>query len=199
MLVTCTSAKGGVGKSTTAIHLAAFLSQDDSTLLIDGDPNRSSLKWAERGQGLPFKVVSLPESPRHTRHFEHIVFDTPARPSEEDLKALSDGCDLLVIPTTPDILSLDAALETVDLLDSLGCESYRLLLTIVPPAPRKTGDMAREALAEYPLFKRWIRRFAAYETASLQGCLVQQVKGDRNARIAWSDYQRLGEEMMSCV
>lgn len=197
MLITCTSAKGGVGKSTSAIHIAALLASNDKTLLIDGDPNRSSLKWSQRGAGLPFKVVSLPESPRHTRNHEHIVFDTPARPNEEDLKALADGCDLLIIPTTPDILSIDATLETIDLLESFGCDRYKVLLTIVPPAPRKTGDQAREALAEFPLFKQWVRRFAAYETASLQGCLVQEVKGDRNARIAWSDYQRVGKEILS--
>lgn len=196
MLITCTSAKGGVGKTTTAIHIAGYLSKSDSTLLIDGDPNRSSLKWASRGD-LPFKVVDLMAAARHTRNYQHIIFDTPARPNKDDLEALVEGCDLLIIPTTPDILSIDAALETVEMLDKLNCNRYKLLLTIVPPAPRKSGEQAREALSDYPLFKQFIRRFAAYETASLQGCMVHQVKGDRNARIAWSDYERLGKEVLA--
>ncbi len=196
MLITCTSAKGGVGKTTTAIHVAGYLSKFDSTLLIDGDPNRSSLKWATRGE-LPFKVVDLMAAAKHTRNFQHIIFDTPARPNKDDLEALVEGCDLLIIPTTPDILSIDAALETVEMLDAMNCDRYKLLLTIVPPAPRKSGEQAREALSDFPMFKQSIRRFAAYESASLQGCTVNQVKGDRNARIAWSDYERLGKEVLA--
>lgn len=194
MLVTCTSAKGGVGKTTSAVHIAAVLAKDDKTLLIDGDPNHSALKWAKRGE-LPFQVVDLIAAPKHTRKIEHIVFDTPARPNSDDLEALVDGCDLLIIPTTPDILSIDATLETVNMLDQLNCLSYRILLTIIPPAPRKTGDLAREALADLPLFGQSIRQFAAYEKAALEGVLVYQVK-DRNARIAWREFELLGKEIL---
>ena len=193
MLVTCTSAKGGVGKTTSAVHIAAILAGDNTTLLIDGDPNHSAMKWAQRGD-LPFKVVDLMSAAKHTRNFEHIVFDTPARPSRDDLEALVEGCDLLIIPTTPDILSIDATLETVDLLEALNCNCYRLLLTIIPS--RRTGEQTREALAEFPLFKQSIRQYAAYEKAALGGVLVNQVK-DRNARVAWSDYQRLGKEILT--
>lgn len=193
MLVTCTSAKGGVAKTTSAIHIAALLAENDSTLLIDGDPNHSALNWAKRGE-LPFPVVDLMAAARYTRNYQHIVFDTPARPKQDDLEALVDGCDLLIIPTTPDILSIDATLETVDLLNSLKCDHYRILLTIIPPS-RKTGEQAREALIDFPLFKQSIRQYAAYEKAALEGVIVHQVK-DRNARIAWSDFKALGKELL---
>lgn len=194
MLVTCTSAKGGVGKTTSAVHIAAVLAKDDKTLLIDGDPNHSALKWAKRGN-LPFQVVDLMAASKHTRHFEHIVFDTPARPNSDDLEALVDGCDLLIIPTTPDILSIDATLETVDMLNKLKCNRYCILLTIIPSAPRKTGEQAREALADLPLFKQSLRQFAAYQKAALGGVLVYQVK-DRNARIAWREFELFGKEIL---
>jgi chromosome partitioning protein len=197
MIITLASFKGGVAKTTSAIHLACYFSRKGNTLLVDGDPNRSATGWAKRGE-LPFKVVDLLQAPMHSRNFEHVVIDTAARPSREDLEALADGCNLLVLPTTPDALAMDALLQTVDTLHSLGSDRYRVLLTMIPPAPRQTGQQAREALeAEgIPLFKQGIRRFAAYEKAALEGRPVYEVK-DRSNKVAWGEYQRVGREILS--
>jgi chromosome partitioning protein len=50
------STKGGVGKTVTAVHLAAYFQQFGQTLLVDGDATRSASLWAQPGK-LPFKVV----------------------------------------------------------------------------------------------------------------------------------------------
>ena len=57
MSITMASVKGGVGKSTSAVYLAAELAKIGKTLLVDGDPNRSVTRWASQGH-LPFTVVS---------------------------------------------------------------------------------------------------------------------------------------------
>jgi chromosome partitioning protein len=48
MIITIASFKGGVAKTTTAVHLAAYLQDRSPTLLIDGDPNRSATGWSRR-------------------------------------------------------------------------------------------------------------------------------------------------------
>ena len=80
MIVTVAAYKGGVGKTTTAIHLACYLQQSAPTLLIDGDDNRSALGWAERG-ALPCPVIDERQTAMYSRDpkFRHVVIDTAAR------------------------------------------------------------------------------------------------------------------------
>lgn len=196
MIITVASFKGGVGKTTTAVHLASYFSKKGPTLLIDGDPNRSATAWAHRGS-LPCKIVSELQAAKHVPNHTHIVIDTQARPSRDELQDLADGCDRLIIPATPDALSLDALMQTVELLKTLGTNSFTILLTVVPPKPSRDGDEARTMLTDagLPVFKSSIPRLAAFQKAALQGVPVYKVS-DPRADQGWKQYQAVGKELL---
>ncbi|HIK46344.1 MAG TPA: ParA family protein [Leptolyngbyaceae cyanobacterium M65_K2018_010] len=196
MIITVASFKGGVGKTTTAIHLAAFLQGNAETLLIDADPNRSALAWAHRGE-LPFPVVDEWQASDRPRPYGHVVIDTQARPILDDLALLATTCDLLVLPTTPDILALDALVLMVEYLSQLRIVTYRILLTAIPPKPSRAGTAVRAMLKDtgLPMFEGGIRRYAVYQKAAQQGRVVYDVK-DPKAELAWQDYQAVGKELL---
>lgn len=194
MIITITALKGGVGKTTTAIHLAAYLQEKAPTLLIDADRNRSALVWS-REDNLPFVVASQAGATAIVSKYTHIITDTQARPEQDDLKDLVASSDLMIIPTTPNHLDLDTTIKSVELLDSWGAK-YKILLTQVD-SRTKTGRNARQILeeAKLPLFKTDIPLLVAFERASSKGIIVKDA-ADPRAQFAWSKYQAVGKEVL---
>lgn len=200
MRVTVANFKGGVGKTTTAIHLAAFLSREGQTLLLDGDPNRSASAWARKGQ-LPFAVADIDQAKQQgiePDRFAHVLIDTQARPNEKDLRALASRCDLLIVPTQPRALDLDALRQTVQMLRGVEGHNFKVLITMAPPWPSRDGARARASLqkAGVPVFETAIRRFTAYDRAVIQGVPVY-ASDERKAMDAWEDYEKVGKEVLN--
>jgi chromosome partitioning protein len=195
MILSLISYKGGVGKTTTAIHIAAYLAQKGPTLLIDGDPNRSALEWARDGE-LPFKVIDERQTTRYAKSAEHFVLDTKARPEYADLKEIVENCDFLVVPSEPDRLSLQALRGTLEALSQLKFDRYKVLITKVPPRPNRDGEQALAVLqdAGIPVFSTVIRRLQVYRSAVDISAPVYKVK-DQYAQEAWRDYVAVCEEL----
>lgn len=195
-IITVTGYKGGVGKSTTAVHIATYFSDRGRTVLVDGDPNRTALGWAERGE-LPFTVADERQAMKIIGGADFVIIDTPARPHSDDLKELAKGCELLILPTAPDVLSLQPMLETAK---DLGDANYRALITIVPPPPNREGEILRQDLTEgsIPVFKSMIRRTVGYQKAALAGVPIRNLD-DARLRAAWKDYKALGEEILAIL
>ena len=109
---------------------------------------------------------------------------------------MAEGCDLLIVPSTPDAMALDALLLMVDTLKGLGADQYRILLTVIPPKPSRDGEDARVMLDEagLPLFAGSIRRLAAFQKAALAGVPVSEVN-DPRAKLGWDDYAAVGKEL----
>jgi chromosome partitioning protein len=193
MQILVTSLKGGVGKTTTSVHLAAFLAQVGSTLLVDADPAEGALVWARQSDhGLPFEVAAPGKA--KTNDFEHVVIDTRGHPKNRTIREYGESSDLIIVPTNPGMLSL---LGLEGFLAELEGLPVKVLVTLVPPLPSEDGFRAIEFLKEkdIPHFKNVIRRFAVYEKAVAKGKTVIGISDDK-ARAAWDDVLDLGLELL---
>ena len=119
MIIAFLNQKGGVGKTTLSINMAADLAnRGHKVLLIDADKQGSSSTWASLREDAPFQVVSLArenmarDTLKLAADFEFTVIDGPPH-AEEIARSCIIAADFVALPIEPSGLSTWAADLTV--------------------------------------------------------------------------------------
>jgi chromosome partitioning protein len=196
MIAALLNQKGGVGKTTLALHLAGVWSgKGKRVLVIDADPQGSALDWSEQrsreGLDLLFPVVGLArdmlhrELPAIARGYDHVVIDGPPRVAGIARSALL-AADLVVIPAQPSPFDGWASAEMLRMLDE--ARVYRPELRAVMLLNRYGARtvIARETAAaleahDPPVLASRIGQRVAFADAARTGRLAGEVDGGRIA------------------
>lgn len=205
-IVAVAGQKGGVGKTTTAMSLAAVAAEASNVLVVDVDPQASSTWWAERaGEELPFAFTSdadpgILRRLRDLPHYDVVFVDTPGSLEGHDvLDAVLAVADFVILPTEPAALAVVPLIRTVTNIVAPRGVPYRVLLNKVDPRlPVELAD-ARQMLDAQgiPAFRTAVRRYKAHERAPLEGKVVTQYPGDTHTAKAVDDYRKVALELFA--
>lgn len=205
MLVAFTNTKGGVGKSTLAVHLAVWLfDRGFRVAVLDCDKQRSSSQWiAEAETKITCAVSTTPENTLSmarnlaTSH-DFVVGDGPG--GLDDLsRTLLILADLAILPISPSILDVRSVSQAAEILRyaqelNQGRPEARLVLNRI----KKRGRISRELCEAAPslglqVAGHTVRQLDAFIEAAQQGTVVTRMSN--GAESAKSDIELLFQEL----
>jgi chromosome partitioning protein len=193
MIIGVLNQKGGVGKTTIAVNIAAFLGKTRRrVLLVDADPQGSALAWSSARTIEPiFPVVGMPKPSLHrdlpalSRHYEVVIIDGAPRVNELARAAIL-ASDIVLIPIQPSPYDVWAAAETVKLIRE--ARQYKEKLQAVFVINRRIANTAigrdvSTALKQFddvPVLTASLTQRVVYAESAAKGLSVIEVapKGD---------------------
>ena len=190
MIVALLNQKGGVGKTTLALHIAGeWARRGKRVILVDADPQGSALDWSQQRarEGLPrlFGVVGLArdtlhhEAPQLARDADHVVIDGPPRVAGLLRSALL-AADLALIPAQPSPFDGWASAEMLKLLAEARLFRPQLFARFVLNRCGARTTIARqtaEALADHdpPVLARRVGQRVVFAVSARTGRLAADV------------------------
>lgn len=207
MIVAFLNQKGGVGKTTLALHLAgAWSARGQRVLVVDADPQASALDWADQRlrEGLPrlFGVLGLARETLHkelpdlAREADHLIIDGPPRVAGIARSALL-AADLVLIPAQPSPFDGWASSEMLRLLDEARIFRPELRARMLLNRCAARTVIAREtaeALADQdpPMLASRVGQRVAFADAARTGRLASE---SDTGQMATRDIEALADEL----
>ena len=187
MIISVVNSKGGVGKSTMAVHLAAWLhDQGKTVILADCDKQQSSSEWIREATPdikairLDNADVILNELPNLAQDCDYVIADGPGSLAETS-RALLLRSDLAIVPCKASMLEVRALAKATEALRQSqdirkGVPEAVIVLSMVAMHYRLTQDMKDAAAAlGLPLAKNAMILRQIYADAPGQGAVVWQM------------------------
>jgi chromosome partitioning protein len=185
--------KGGTGKTTLAVNLAAGLHRRGTTVLLDADPQGSATNWARVGgadgdlppvHGLVAAEVGSAIGDA-AGSYRYVLVDCPPHLQSDTLRRVVEWVDLVLIPVQPSPLDLWASVDMAAAVVGTRVRNPRLraymVLNQLDSRNALSGAM-HQALAEFdvPALANGLTRRAAFRSAALEGRSVYGL-GSRGA------------------
>jgi chromosome partitioning protein len=201
--------KGGVGKTTCALNLAAAIADSSgSVLVMDADPQQSAMEIAaaaeDNGTQLPFGVASALSASELAgisviRGYDTVLLDLPG--NLDDTPVVGEvlaASDYGIIPVIPERAAIVPTQRTARVVAAAGLP-YKLLFNAVDPlrgaAPVQQLQQLFDGLG-LPYFRSFVRRYVAHPQSQLDGVAITAYRGDRSWRAALDDVRRVQVELL---